>query len=310
MSISLTFVLIYLNKKIDLENYTVVDVYFFDPSKEILSAETRQIKTQEKTQMIQELIQELWRGSKKHNNYKTVPDEAVIVSSTLSEDKTLILNFNDTYNKIPNEKELIFRGALVWTLTELDFIDKVTILVDDLPLFELADIKPSEFTRKDVVLNLDIIPNKNFIKQTVTFFYPDYNTKNLKKSDITIDIDVNDSAKNIVDEFFKPTQAKDIVPSLFSEDVKILSIIKKDTTCYIDLSRSFLTAVSKDETIEKLQIYSIVNTLTHSKLLNVRQVDFLVENKRIKEGTYGGKLDLTKSFSFNEYLLNEQQFEQ
>jgi hypothetical protein len=147
------------------------------------------------------------------------------------------------------------------------------------------------------------------VEQEVALYYPDLSLNKLTKVNKTLEININDRARSVVLAILAgpPANYSDLWRP-FGEDVKFYDSTKQGSVCYINLSREFLSAISSDPEIEKLQIYSIVNsvTLPSLKALQAKKVQFFIENKKIQPGDYKGVLDLSAELSFDASLVLEE----
>ena len=285
--------------------YSYINLYFYNPLEKKLRPERRKIPNGAAEEMSRVVLEEFLKGSKKPDS-RTIPKEAIVNKSEYSGDGTFEISFTADYKLIHPTDEMIFRSALVWTLTELDFIAQIVINIGSEPLFTISDSPVNAFTRDNIVIKPNVLTSNAIVAQEVTLYYPDYNLKKLVPINKTLQININDRARSVTLEILSgPPAERPELSKPFADDVKFHDATKQGSVCYVNLSREFLTSLSGDPEIEKLQIYSIVNSLTlpNLKALQAKKVQFFIENKRISD--YKGGLDLSAELVFDESLIEE-----
>lgn len=214
-----------------------------------------------------------------------------------SQKKLAELDFSREYYKLENE--IFFRSALVWSLTSLDFIDGVKILVDGKKLKKPDGDNFDFFSRENILLNPDISDEKTYRKIFKLYFKKD---DKLFIEERKIDIALNQpQEKYIVEQLILGPEKNDLnLINPVPKETKIYDIKTDKDICYISLSGDFIKKCSKEN--QKFAVYAIVNSLT--ELENINKVQFLIETGKINKKDW--KFDLSNPFERNEKIIGNE----
>jgi len=301
----------YSNKQ---RNFQELKIYFYDAiTEDIYSEEVHVEIAKNENEKMNFLFAELMRGPKKKNNIYKVPPQVKILKTGLTEDRTLQVVFNEKYREMETIDEIIFRTLFVWTMTELEFIDKIDFYIanegdEDIKVytnsFNYLAQGLNSFNRENIQVNPDIMNLKRVVKQKVIIYIPDYTEKHLKEVEMTLDLNVDHPQRNVVENILNGFEIDGQQIQIFADGIKVKGAeTQSSSVCYIDMSPEFLTNISQDVELEKLQIYSIVNSLAKLKMKTIKEVQFLVDNKRIDMEKYRGKIDLSVPLTYNEEIV-------
>lgn len=276
------------------EKETDVKLYFLNPVSNEIVAENRKIEKDKESDMLQDMILDLEVGPKNTASLvNAIPEGVEFKECKLVKENdkgTVYLTVNDSKNKLKDSQALLFKGAMVWSLTEFDFVDNVVL--------DINGEKSEELNRENVVINPVISPDKTEQKE-VTLYFSDEMAEGLCPEKRVIEVNQNQTIENqIVEQLIKGPEDSSHVATVPAE-TKIKNIKTEDSICYVDLSRDFVTKHSGGTTGEMLTIYSIVNSLT--ELDNVTKVQFLIEGQ--KEEVFKGQLDFSKPFERNNEII-------
>ncbi|MDF2877143.1 MAG: Lipoprotein LpqB, GerMN domain [Clostridia bacterium] len=283
-------------KKLGAED--TIKVYFCDSAKGSLLAENvsvdfTQITTdREKAQFV---INTLRKGSQ--SSTIQTNNDMYIQEVNLNERLAYVL-FDKDYISLNPQEQIGIRSSLVYSLTELNFIDGVEFFVGDVPLTNISGEPIGPIERKDILINV-LSPNPPTTIQTVTLYFAGVDNKGLVKEQR--DIQVNSSIaleKYIIDELIKGPQVEGLLATI-PKETTVNDVNTKEGVCQVDLSfdvksKHFATPESK-----MLMIYSIVNSLT--ELSKVQKVAFLIDGK--KEIEFSKDIDLSEFFERKESII-------
>ncbi len=275
-----------------------VTVYFADYGRGSLFSENipidyDEIKTnRDKTQFI---INALRKGSQSTAIQTNVD---MPIQEVNLDDRLAYVLFDKQYNQLSSQEQMGIRASLVYSLTELSFIERVEFFVDDTPILNINGQAIGAISRNDIILNV-LNPNPPTTIQTVTLYFISSDGKSLVKEQR--DIQVNNSIaleRYIIEELIKGPKQEGIFPAIPKETV-MNDINTKEGVCQVDLSfdiksKHFTTSESK-----ALMIYSIVNSLT--ELNRIQKVAFLIDGK--KEIEFSKDIDLSEFFERKEALI-------
>ena len=193
-------------------------------------------------------------------------------------------------------------GSLVYTLTDIDFIDNVCVSVEGKAVMDANNEKQAVFNRENVMYNPTVSPEKTNW-QVIYLYFADQSGKKLVcqqrgmevKQSLSLEYQIVEQLINGPDNS-KGDQLQQTVPN----STKIRDIKTEEGICYVNLSRDF---IKKNSSIsEPIVIYSIVNSLT--EFGNVNRVQFLIEGEKINE--YSSDLDFSKPFARNTLLIKKK----
>lgn len=163
--------------------------------------------------------------------------------------------------------EVLRRAAIAKTLTQVEGIDSVYLLVGDQPVMD-GDQPIGQFTGSDFINVVGRNVN-SYTSTTITLYFANAEGTQLLGEQLDLSYTGNFSLEEYVMEQLIEGPNEDGLYPTISPNVKLLGVTVTDGTCYVNLDETFLT-----ETLDLdayLTIYSIVNSLTElSSVTNVR----------------------------------------
>lgn len=275
-----------LNEK----NKIKVEVYFPNAAKNLLKSEKRNIDNNlDKENILRQTIDILF-SEPKNKKLSAFQLANVDVKKIYLNDKTVTIDFSPQYKNLPDE--LFFRSAIVWTLTDLDFVDNVKIFVDGQELQKIDGTPIGVLNRSNIVINPEISDEKTD-SQIVKLYFRKGNK--LYAQDRLINIDLNQPIeKYILEQIILGPSSSDLSATV-SPDTKICDVKTDKDICYVSLSGEF-TNKNNDNDNQKFALYSIVNSLTELK--NINKVQFLIESEKTNQSKW-----LNKPIERNEKII-------
>ncbi len=289
-------------KAVASDNVTV-DVFFLNPTTSKLEAEARSIPKQDNSILVFETLNMLLDGPKNKKLVKSEPGNVKLVSGKLIDDTTqnksiLEVEFSKEYSQMTTTQEIFFRAALVYTMTSLDFIKYVKILVGGEELQNGSGAAMGLLGRNNININPAISPER-LITTQVRLYFGLKDSKNIHLEERFVLVNPNQAIeKYIIEQLIAgPRDVGNI--ATIPPDTKIRSIKTDESTCYVNLSQEFK---AKSLAVpEKVAIYSIVNSLT--ELPGIRKVQFLIDSKKVDD--FKGTLDLSLPFERDETMITQ-----
>lgn len=275
------------------------EVYFLNHDQNMFECENRNMilkKDFDKENILREVIKILFDGPRSKNLLRFDLGDLKILDVNLDEkNKMAEINFSREYKNIENE--IFFRSALIWSVTSLDFVDKVKIFVDGKNLAEVIEnINFDFFDRENILLNPEISDEKVYRKIFKLYF----RKKNkLLAEERKIDIGLNQPEEKYILEQIILGPENNNLESVVPKETKIYDIKTDKDICYISLSDDFLNINKLDLDDQKFAVYGIVNSLT--ELENINKVQFLIETEKIDKKNL--VFDLAKPFERNEKII-------
>lgn len=270
------------------------NMYYINMSTNTLEIEKRAINSvSDQKLMFNTVVEEYFSGSKNTNLGLSLPKEFKVKDKRYN-DSTAYIDLAGSYNDIESNLKILSMGSLVYTLTDLEFINNVCVSVEGIPMVDNSD-DIAVFNRDVVVNNPTVNPEKTNW-QIVYLYFANKDGSKLVCQQRGIEVKQSLSLEyQIVEQLIEgPDNSKgnnfqQTVPA----DTKIKDIKTEEGICYVNLSRDFIK--KKGSISEPIIIYSIVNSLT--ELEGVKKVQFLIEGEKINE--YTGDLDFSKPFERN-----------
>lgn len=258
-----------------------IKLYFYDEHQSTLIMEERAIdlpKDASKEKTMLAVLDALAKGSQV-NNQGTRPILFNIDQAILKE-RTAYINFSTAYNTLDVPTQITHRAMLVYTLTELDFIDKVEFQANDIPLVNSNGDKMDAVERKDILINV-LNPTPPTSSQIVTLYFPSNTDGLLHKEQREIRVNNNTPLEEyVIAELIKGPMTEGL-SSILPADTKVNDIKTQDGVCQIDLSYDLQIPQVGNTVREELIIYSMVDSLT--EISKIQKVNFLKDGKKQTE---------------------------
>lgn len=293
------FVIIFFLSQKEFFGGMKFEVYFLNHDQNMFECENRNMilkKDFDKENILREVIKILFDGPRSKNLLRFDLGDLKILDVNLDEkNKMAEINFSREYKNIENE--IFFRSALIWSVTSLDFVDKVKIFVNGKNLAEVIEnINFDFFDRENILLNPEISDEKVYRKIFKLYF----RKKNkLLAEERKIDIGLNQPEEKYILEQIILGPENNNLESVVPKETKIYDIKTDKDICYISLSDDFLNINKLDLDDQKFAVYGIVNSLT--ELENINKVQFLIETEKIDKKNL--IFDLAKPFERNEKII-------
>lgn len=271
-----------------------VSLYFKNLSENNIEPETRVISDTDISsdeQLLKAVTEELESGPETNASLLNVLDDVKIKSCSLKDNCAYVDLSSEYYNK-SNMSRLLMKSSLVYTLTALSFVDNVALSADGIPIDN-----GSLLNRRNVLLDPDIAPEKiNY--RTMTLYFADSAMTGLCEEQRLMEVKQSQTIESqILDQLLLGPENSNLVSPIPSS-TKLIKTTTENGICYVNLSSAFLNRGAA-ESAAKLQIYSVVNSLT--ALDDVDSVQFYIEGEKVTE-TVGGT-DISKELKRDESLI-------
>lgn len=264
------------------------ELYFISATNHV-GSEYRKIEAAPPEEMAQQILEELKAGPKTEGFFPAIPEE-LNISVTSVQNGQVEVDLGKEYYSLDNVSEVIFRSTVVWSLTSLDFIDRVHFTVEGRELLRTNGEAFGVMDRNTIKIDGEISA-ENTEYAVLYLYFANENYTDLQIEERIVEINTNLAKENTIIEqlLLGPEDAH--CRSTIASDVQLREITTtSDGICYVNLSQDFLTKTIANE---YLTIYSIVNSLC--SLDNVDKVQFLIEGKRMD--LLNGRIDISQPFS-------------
>lgn len=196
--------------------------------------------------------------------------------------KILKIDFSKEFNNIKMEYEEKLIEALVYTLTDIDGVDKIEIFIEGVKLKELPNSKKllPEYLDKGYGINKEYeLTNLNDIDSYTIYYVMNYNDE-VYYTPITkyINNQGQDKVKIIIDELATNLTYESNLMSYLDSNIKLLDYEIVDKTIKLDFNEAILSNITSSKILEEVK-YTIGLSLCDE--LEIEKVIFLVNNKEI-----------------------------
>lgn len=196
--------------------------------------------------------------------------------------KILKIDFSKEFNNIKMEYEEKLIESLVYTLTDIDGVDKIEIFIEGVKLKELPNSKKllPEYLDKSYGINKEYeLTNLNDIDSYTIYYVMNYNDE-VYYTPITkyINNQGQDKVKIIIDELATNLTYESNLMSYLDSNIKLLDYEIVDKTIKLDFNEAILSNITSSKILEEVK-YTIGLSLCDE--LEIEKVIFLVNNKEI-----------------------------
>lgn len=224
-------------------------------------------------------------------NHSGVVDGSVYVLNSNISNKVAYIYFNSAYEKMDNINEVIFRAAVVKTLSQIKDVNYVYFYVDGRALtYENSQIV-GIMSESDFIFDTD----KNLqelSRATIDVFFSNMEGNSLVKTSLEVAYDKTVAMEKIVLEQLLLGPDDENTKVVLPSSVKVLGTSVREGICYVNFDSQFSSTnilVSQD-----VAFYSVVNTLC--QLNNVNKVRIQINGD--SSGKFGEfKLDNTYEYN-------------
>lgn len=264
--------------------------------------ETKDYVPKERTTeaMVREIVKKLEEKPKSEEYSRLLPDKVKILSY-FYEGQTVILNFDEEYQKMKNTREILARAGIVKTFTQIPGVTYVEFWQDGEPMRDLEGSVIAPMDKDTFVENKGENIN-SYVSSNLNLYFANADGDRLVKETVWVHYSSNvPLERKIVERLLKGPSPDnpDLKPTL-SPNTKILGVSIVEGICYVNLDKSFLE--ESMDVQEKLPIYSIVNSLTDAcKILGV-QISVAGETKV----TFRESMKLDKMYQADYSLVAEE----
>lgn len=258
------------------------------------------LQTASVEEQIEEVLEFLSTASPKLE-YQVPLSQEITVLSTNQMNETLILNLSEGYKALDAATEILTRASLVKSLTQIEGISKVNILVKGEPLKDHLGKLVGNMTA-DMFIDNAGKEISTYEKVTIRLYFTNEDGNGLVAVERTKAYNTNISLDRFVmEELIKgpeSTKTEGVYPTL-NPNTKLISTYVKDNTCYVNLDSAFLTQISDVQ--NEVIIYSVVNTLCN--VPEIDKVQIIIDGKT--DVVFHGVIPLSTVFSRNMTYLED-----
>lgn len=233
-----------------------------------------------------DLIESLTIDGKKKdiisNGFRAILPKNTKVLNIILKDKILSIDFSQEFNDVEEKYEEKLIESLIYTLTSIDGIDKIEILVEGKKLSKLPKSKEllPEYLDKDYGINKKYeLTSLNDIYSYTVYYVNNYNNESYY-TPVTkyINSEKQDKVKIIIDELATSITYETNLMSYLDNNVKLLDYEIIDNKIKLNFNNLILSDITSNIILEEV-IYTIGLSLCDE--LDIEEVIFQVNNKEI-----------------------------
>ena len=269
--------------------YVSVDntpIYLMNPDNYVVRTSIA-TKEKEPLALVKEMIDALTIGNEKQDYIpkhfsSIIPENTKLLDVSL-EDGLLKIDFSKEFLNTTKEMEEIMIEAIVYTLTEIDGIDKIMIFVEGTKLEVLpqSNIKLPNTLDRSYGINkvYDITSLKDLTKTTI-YYIGEFNNLIYYVPVTKIENDNgNNKIEIIIDELKSSPKNETNLMSYLASSVKLESYEELENQVILSFNNEIFDDFKEQNILEEVK-YSI--SLSIEDTLNVEEVIFKVDNKVIE----------------------------
>ncbi len=251
-------------------------LYFLNSEKTGVEYEEREISYTSDEDILALVLGELLKGPEK-TDLKTIVPANLSVNEIIVNNNLAVVDFSSEFVLENNADNLLLRTCVVNTLTSVEGIDNVLILVNGDNLTDVNGNVIGIIKKSDIVSDQELAQETDALI-TLYFAVSDYAALSAETREVTIS--QNETAEmKIIKELIKGPEKKNLHKTIPNE-TKILSVETKDGVCFVNLSQDFISKNSGGIAAQTLSVYSIVNSLTELEMVD--KVQFLIEGQKVE----------------------------
>lgn len=273
------------------------NMYYIDKGKNELSIEKRVINlVNSDSVMFTSVVDTFAAGPQNSNTGLLLPPQFKI-NSRRYDNKTAFIDLAESFNELPAGEKVLCVGALVYTITDMSFIDNINLTIAGQPYMTNADGTTMVFNRENL-RNNPVIATDKTQWQTVTLYFGAIDGKSIVAEQRSIQVKQSLTLEYQIVEQLIAGPDKTMLVGIVPKHTKINDIKTEEGICYVNLSDDFIKSGANSVEERKLIIYSIVNSLT--ELQGVNKVQFLIDGEKINAIN---NIDFSKPFDRNESVI-------
>lgn len=280
-----------------------MQIYYFDTINHTLNKATLLNDTLDQyteLQQVEYIIAQLNSGlaSGQPNNQTQSLTQLPIKNYEVQE-RVVKINLTEAYYRLPIDQKIGIRVAIVYSLTELPFIDGVEFSVEQVPLVTATGKIVGVIYRNDIKEEA-LEPNPATKTYVLNVYFANKEGKLVKEVHSITGSHSSKEEKLILEELIQGPKSNELVATL-PNNVKINTIDTLNGVCQVDLSFDSKTRFFKNDQMRYLTIYSIVNSLT--ELPKIKKVIISIDGK---ENIKFGPIELPKTFERSEAYVSKE----
>ena len=245
----------------------------------------------------QALVNEMDKARKKSTFIPARP-AYVKVDHVQTDGQNVYIYYTDTYKSMDNATEMLYRAAVVKTITQLPEVDHVTFYVDGAPA-TYADGTVIGMMSADDFVEASGSNSADIQSADIKLYFANAKGDKLIPMDMNVTYNKNVPIERVVVEQLINGPGIPGYYRTLPANVKLLGISVTDGTCYVNLDSTFVDGMVN--AAEMVPVYSIVNSLCDIPQIDRVQILINGESNRM----YRESISLETKFTNNEDIVQK-----
>lgn len=253
-------------------------------------------RAEETKELVEELLAKMDENPP-DTGLRPAKPQNVSVNSFMTEDAFLYMDFNQEYMTLDAVTEVLYRAAVVKTLTQIPGVEGVSFQIGGAPLADSRGNPVGVMTSDSFVDNTGETIN-SFKRDTLNLYFASEDGTHLRQERVDVVYNGNVSMEKLIMEQLIAGPKAEGYKATLSSDTTVLNISVTDGTCYVNFD-SKLQEIGADIT-EDAVIYSIVDSLTELNTIQRVQLsvngrtDLVLRESRRLDRVYERNLELVE----------------
>ena len=222
----------------------------------------------------------------------------VKVDHVQTDGQNVYIYYTDTYKSMDNATEVLYRAAVVKTLTQLPEVDHVMFYVDGAPA-TYADGTVIGMMSADDFVEASGSNSADIQSADIKLYFANAKGDKLIPMDMNVTYNKNVPIERVVVEQLINGPGISGYYRTLPANVKLLGISVTDGTCYVNLDSTFIDGMVN--AAEMVPVYSIVNSLCDIPQIDRVQILINGESNRM----YRESISLETKFTNNEDIVQK-----
>lgn len=259
-------------------------IYLIDKNNYVSRTKINVKNKEDREKLAKELLEALINSSEKNkylpDGFKSYINNNVKINNIKIENDLIEVDFTGLFDNLEKQHEEKIIESITYTLTEINGIDKVIILINGEKLTRLPQsgkVLPDVLTRK---IGINKISKLNGLKNTqdITTYFISKDRKNPYFIPVTLTTSESDEEK--IEIIIKELQGKDIIDDNLCTYIAAGTYLKNYQILESEINIEFNNAIFNGfNKIDEEVMYGI--SLSVYDTYNIRQVNFFVNDKKI-----------------------------
>lgn len=245
----------------------------------------------------QALVNEMDKARKKSTFIPARP-AYVKVDHVQTDGQNVYIYYTDTYKSMDNATEVLYRAAVVKTLTQLPEVDHVMFYVDGAPA-TYADGTVIGMMSADDFVEASGSNSADIQSADIKLYFANAKGDKLIPMDMNVTYNKNVPIERVVVEQLINGPGISGYYRTLPANVKLLGISVTDGTCYVNLDSTFIDGMVN--AADMVPVYSIVNSLCDIPQIDRVQILINGESNRM----YRESISLETKFTNNEDIVQK-----